>query len=152
MTTTAKMPTAAKLVAGVIFAITGYLVAELIRPTLPEGQPLKWLLPICVGIPLIVGWRIMGKLVGKNYGASMNNGLYVVVVSTVSVTFIFAVALMIKKSRRLQYDGPMEALVDVFALMLDYGLLLLNPFVLAVLVIGGFFGGVASEWAHRKFE
>ncbi|EPX80247.1 TrgA family protein [Litoreibacter arenae] len=152
MTTTAKMPTAAKLVAGVIFAATGYLVAELIRPTFSEGQPLKWLLPVCVGVPLVVGWRIMGKLVGKRYGASMNNGLYVVAVSIISVTFVFAVALMIKKSRRLQYDGPMEALVDVFAIMLEYGVLLLNPMVLAVLVGGGVIGGLASEWAHRKFE
>jgi hypothetical protein len=152
MTTTAKMPTAAKLVAGFIFAVTGYFVAELVRSALPEGQPLKWLLPISVLIPMIVGWRVMGRLVGTNYGASMNSGFYGIVVSTVSVTFIFSVSLMIKKSRRLQYDGPMEALVDVFALMLDYGLLLLNPFVLATLVGGGFFGGIAAEWAHRKFE
>lgn len=151
MTTTAKMPTAAKLVAAFIFAATGYLVADLIRPTMPEGQPLKWLVPISVLIPMLVGWRVMGKLVGANYGVSMNSGLYVSVLSTVSVTFIFAISLMIKKSRRLQYDGPMEALVDVFALMLDYGLLLLNPYVLAVLIGGGFIGGLASEWAHRKF-
>lgn len=146
------MPTAAKLVAAIIFAITGYFVSELIRADLPEGQPLKWLVKICVIIPLLIGWRVMGKLVGKNYGAAMNSGFYGIVLSTVSVTFIFAVALMIKKSRRLQYDGPMEALVDVFALMLEYGLLLLNPFVLVVLVCGGFIGGVAAEWAHRKFE
>jgi hypothetical protein len=152
MTTTDKMPTAAKLTAAVIFAATGYLTAELIRPTLPEGQPLAWLLRVFVLVPMVIGWRVMGKLVGKNYGASMNSGLYGIVVSTVSVTFIFAVSLMIKKSRRLQYDGPMEALVDVFALMLEYGVLLLNPLVLATLVIGGFFGGLASEWAHRKFE
>ena len=152
MTTTAKMPTAAKLVAGFIFAVTGFFVAKIIHSTLPEGQPVKWLLPISILIPMTIGWRLMGKLVGKNYGASMNNGLYGVVVSTVSVTFIFAVALMIKKSRRLQYDGPMEALVDVFGLMLEYGLLLLNPIVLLTLVGGGFIGGLASEWAHRKFE
>ncbi|PTX56180.1 hypothetical protein C8N43_0832 [Litoreibacter ponti] len=145
------MPTAAKLVAAVIFALTGYIVAEAIRPTLPEGQPLKWLLPICVGIPLLVGWRVMGRLVGKNYGVSMNSGLYGIVVATVSVTFIFAVAQMIKLSRRLQYDGPMEALVDVFAIMLEYGLLLVNPVVIVALVGGGFIGGFLAEWADRKF-
>lgn len=146
------MPTAAKLVAAFIFAVCGYIVSELIRADLPEGQKLAWLVQVCVGVPLIVGWRVMGKLVGNNYGVSMNNGLYGIVVSTVLVVFIFAVAQMIKLSRRLQYDGPMEALVDVFALMLDYGLLLLNPYVLAVLVGGGFFAGIASEWAHRRFE
>lgn len=152
MSTTAKMPTAAKLVAAVVFAAVGYLASELIRPTLPEGQPAGWLLPVCALLPMTIGWRVMGKLVGKNYGVSMNNGLYVVVLSTVSVTFVFATALMIKKSRRLQYDGPMEAIVDIFALMLEYGLLLLNPVLLAVMVIGGFIGGILSEWAHRKFE
>ncbi len=152
MTTTAKMPTAAKLVAATIFAATGYFAAELIRPTLPEGQPLAWLLRVCVLVPMLIGWRVMGKLVGKNYGVSMNSGFYGIVLSTVSVTFVFAVSLMIKKSRRLQYDGPMEALVDVFALMLEYGLLLLNPFVLVTLILGGFVGGIAAEWAHPKFE
>lgn len=146
------MPTAAKLVAAFIFAVCGYMVSELVRAELPEGQKLGWLVQVCVFVPMVVGWRVMGKLVGNNYGVSMNNGLYGIVVSTVSVTFIFAVALMIKKSRRLQYDGPMEALVDVFAIMLEYGLLLLNPFVLIVLVGGGFLAGLASEWAHRRFE
>jgi len=152
MSTIAKMPTAAKLVAAVVFAGVGYLASELIRAALPEGQPAGWLLPVCTLLPMTIGWRVMGKLVGKNYGVSMNNGLYVVVLSTVSVNFVFATALMIKKSRRLQYDGPMEALVDVFAPMLEYGLLLLNPAVLGVLLVGGFVGGVLSEWAHRKFE
>lgn len=146
------MPTAAKFVAAIILAVCGFFVADLIRSGLPEGQPLKWLIPVCIGIPLLVGWRVMGKLVGTNYGVSMNNGLYGVVLSTVSVTFIFAFGLMIKKSRRLQYDGPMEALVDVFALMLEYGLLLLNPFVLLAMVCGAFIAGPASEWAHRKFD
>lgn len=146
------MPTAAKLVAAFCLAVCGYIVADLIRAELPEGQPLKWLYQVCIAIPLLVGWRVMGKLVGTNYGVAMNNGIYGVVISTVSVTFIFAVGLMIKKSRRLQYDGPMEALVDVFALMLEYGLLLLNPYVLVTLVVGGFITGVSAEWASRKFD
>ncbi|MEP3345203.1 MAG: TrgA family protein [Litoreibacter sp.] len=152
MSTTSTMPTAAKLVAAVILAVTGYFASEFVRASLPEGQPAGWLLPICTLVPMVIGWRIMGKLVGNNYGVSMNSGFYAVVVCTISVTFIFAAALMIKKSRRLQYDGPMEALVDVFALMLEYGLLLLNPLVLVTLVGGGFIAGIVSEWAHRKFE
>jgi len=146
------MPTAAKLVAAFIFAVCGYLVSEMVRAELPEGQKLAWLVQVCVGIPLIVGWRIMGKLVGNNYGVSMNNGLYAIVVATVAVIFTFAVAQMVKLSRRLQYDGPMEALVDVFAIMLEYGALLLNPVIVMVLVGGGFLAGLSAEWAHRRFE
>ncbi|WP_298256567.1 TrgA family protein [uncultured Litoreibacter sp.] len=146
------MPTSAKLVAAFVFAVTGYLVAEMLRATMPEGQPLNWLVQVCVFVPMVVGWRIMGKLVGKNYGVSMNSGFYAIVVSTVSVLLVFSISLMITKSRRLQYDGPMDALVDVFALMLDYALLLLNPYILVTIVVGGFIGGLASEWAHRKFE
>lgn len=146
------MPTSAKLVAAFVFAVTGYLVAEMLRATMPEGQPLNWLVQVCVFVPMVIGWRIMGKLVGKNYGVSMNSGFYAIVVSTVSVLLVFSISLMITKSRRLQYDGPMDALVDVFALMLDYALLLLNPYILVTIVVGGFIGGLASEWAHRKFE
>lgn len=145
------MPTAAKLVAAFVFAVCGYIAADLIRVGLPNGVAPKWLFPISIGIPLLIGWRVTGKMVGHNYGVSMNNGIYGIVLSVVSVTFIFSVGLMVKKSRRLVYDGPMEALVDVFALMLDYGIELLNPYVLVTLVLGGFVGGVGAEWAHRKF-
>ena len=146
------MPTAAKLAAAFIFALTGYIVADLIRANMPDGKASSWLMIICVGLPLIIGWRVMGRLVGKNYGVSLNSGFYGIVVSTVSVTFVFSVAQMIKKSRRLQYDGPMEALVDVFALMFKNGVHLLDPYILLTLVLGGFIGGAAAEWAHRKFE
>lgn len=146
------MPTAAKLVAAFIFAIGGYLVAESVRPQLPEGQSTPWLIQVSVFIPMICGWRVLGKLVGKNYAVAINSGVYGVAVSLFFVLVTFSVSEMIKLSTRLRYDGPVEAIISSFGILFDYGLLLIHPNTLGLLAGMAVIGGLAAEWAHRKFE
>jgi hypothetical protein len=50
------------------------------------------------------------------------------------------------------YDGPMEAVLGVFEIMLDYGRMMLQPDVLGVLAVGGILGGMLAEWAGRRWS
>ena len=58
---------------------------------------------------------------------------------------------MIIKSMRSNYDGPVEALVDVFALMLDYGIRFGQPDILIIVFGGGVIAGLISEAFGRRF-
>lgn len=146
------MPTASKLVAALILALTGYGAAVSVIPVLPEAQPKSWLIPVCVLVPMVVAWRIMGRLVGRTYGVAVSSGLYAVAAAVVCVVGIFAIAEMIKRSTRLRYDDVMEALIGAIGLFGQYLSLLLHPPVLVVLAVGAVVVGLGAEWSHRRWR
>ena len=145
------MPTAAKLIAALVLAIFGYFVADNIKPLLPEGTPTNWLYQVSMFVPIICGWRIMGRLVGKGYRLSFNAALYATVASAFFVVLTFAIAEMLKRSTRLQYDGPMEAVVNMFGILVEYSLLLINPGPAMYLAICAIILGPLAEFGHRKW-
>jgi hypothetical protein len=96
------MPTAAKLVAAILLAITGFLATQAVFPFLEEGTRVKWLIPVSVVVPIVCAWRTTGRLVGKGYGGAVNAGFYGLAVSIFYVLLTFAAADKIKRSMRKQ--------------------------------------------------
>ncbi len=146
------MPTAAKLVAAVFFAIVGWLAANAHIPALGENAAYGAFREISAGIGLLVGWRVMGNLVGQGYGEAAGSGL------RTSATLVFFALLgfstyhMILQSTKMVYDGPMDAVLGIFQYMMENGRAMLTKGVLGVLVLGGVLGGMATEWASRKWR
>jgi hypothetical protein len=150
------MPTAPKLVAALCFAFVGFFTAEsYLRGLLLRDQAalaFDGMAYVMAGIGALCGWRIMGRLTGKGWAAAVGTGLRTAVTTVFWALLVYAIQRMIKKAlQRLYGDSPMEAVVDVFALMLDYALQLAQPEVIAALVIGGALGGIASEYAGRRW-
>lgn len=150
------MPTASKLVAGLCFAFVGFFVAESYRMGLiareQTGLAFDGMQLVMAAIGAICGWRIMGRMTGNGYGAAMGTGLRTSVTVVFWALLLFAIQRMIRKAlQRLYGDSPMEAVVDIFALMLDYAMQLAHPEVLAAMVLGGLLGGLATEWAGRRW-
>lgn len=145
------MPTAAKMIAAIALAITGILTAGAVIPHMPEGQPIKWLYQVSIIVPIVAGWRVVGRLIGKGYRLSFNVGLYATVVATFFTLLFFAIGEMLKRSTRNQYDGPMDAIVNMFGVFLEYAVLLLNPGPAMYLVICAVILGPLAEFGHRKW-
>lgn len=146
------MPTAARLIAGVIFAAVAALAAHLFIPALPEGTQVGYLREISAGLGLICGWMIMGRLTGKGYGEAMGSGIRTAISIAFWALLGFSIYVMVDKSTRMLYDGPMAALLGTFDLMLGYGKMMLTPGVLGTLLIGGIIGGVLAEWGGRRWR
>lgn len=146
------MPTAAKLVASLAFLMTGFLAAEAFKLGMPEGMAFGPFSFVIAAIGFICGWRIAGRLAGYGYVSSVGYGL------RTSVTFVFWGLLIYSTERMIQraldmlYDGPVEAVLGIFQLMFEMGQRVLTAEVLTVLVVGGVFGGVAAEWAARRWK
>ena len=121
------MPTASKLSAAVAFALVAAQAAHLFIPALPEGTPPGWLREVSAAIGLLCGWWIMGNRVGKGYGEAAGSGILTSALSLFWVMLVFSIVTMVKRSMRMLYDGPMDAVIGVFDLMLDYGALLAAP-------------------------
>lgn len=145
------MPTTAKLVSAIYFALLAWVVAELYMPGLPEGTQVGLLRPVASAVGAFTGWRVSGRLVGRGYVDAAGNGLRSVVSTAVMVTLIFSIYEMLRQSTRLRYDGVMEALLGAMSLFLDFARLMLTPQVLGVALIGGIIGGLIAEWVSRRW-
>jgi hypothetical protein len=146
------MPTAAKLIAAVAFAIVAFIAAATYVPHMPEGSQIGLFREITAGIGFAVGWFVMGGLVGPGYAEAAASGVRTSVTLVFFALLGFSVLQMVKKSYKMLYDGPMEAVLGVFEIMLDYGRMMLQPDVLGVLAVGGILGGMLAEWAGRRWS
>ncbi len=144
------MPTASKLVAAILFAIVGAIAAHLFLPTLPEGTPPGYLREVSALVGLVWGWRTMGRRVGKGMGEAAGSGIVTSVVMLFWVMLLFAIYLMVHRSMRGLYDGPMDALLGVLNIMYDYGHNLAAPATPIALIVGGIIAGWLSEITYKR--
>lgn len=146
------MPTAAKLVAAVIFAITGYLTGEAVRDYLPDSVVARQLTLWSIVIPMVCGWRVVGKYIPRGgLTAAINTGVYAMCVAIFFTLTAFAFAEMIGRSMNQRYSGPVDAVVNMFGVALEFGAYLLHPGPIALMVGGAVISGVLGLWAHRKW-
>lgn len=146
------MPTAAKLVAAICLAAVGWIVADLIKPLLPEGTQVGLFSPISAAWGAIVGWNFVGKRLGDRTGTPMGIGFGGAVLLVFWGLLSFSGYEMIRLSMRKRYDGAVEALQGMFQIGLDYLLLAATPEVIGALVIGGIVSGYASAFAANRWS
>ncbi len=146
------MPTASKLVAAVAYALLGFLAAQTFVKYLPDGTPLGYFREMTAAIGFIVGWLVMGKLTRKGYREAINAGLVTALILVFWTLLAFSMYFMLRKSMRMMYDGPMEAVLGIFQLMFDYGKMLLVPDMLGVILVGGIVAGLVTEWAGKRWS
>jgi DNA-directed RNA polymerase subunit E'/Rpb7 len=146
------MPTAAKLFAAFAFTFVAFFTAQMVMPYMPDGTQFGAFVPISMIIGLVAGWRVMGPAVGKGNYAAAGSGMKTSLVLTLFALFVFSTYQMVENALRKQYDGPMDAVVGIVAIAIEWGALLIKPDVLTVLLIGGALGGLLSEWADRRWS
>ena len=146
------MPTAAKLVAAIWFAIVGWLAANAHIPALGESAAYGAFREITAMIGFACGWRVMGALAGQGMNEAIGTGL------RTSVTLVFFALLgfstyhMILQSTKMVYDGPMEAVLGIFQFMMENAKAMLTVNELGILAIGGVAGGIVTEWSSRRWR
>ena len=146
------MPTAAKLVAAIAFGLVAFIAAHLFIPALPEGTQTRGFRELSAGVGVLCGWLVMGGLVGRGYYAALGSGVRTSMTILFFCLLGFSVREMLKRSMQQIYDGPMEAVVAIFDVMLYYGKMMGTPNMPLALLIGGFAGGFAAEWAGRRWR
>jgi drug/metabolite transporter (DMT)-like permease len=144
------MPTAAKLAALVLFGALAWAVSSLVARHFPEGSDPGRFAEVNAAVGAILGWRIAGSRGGTGWASAVGYGITATVVTVVVAAFLQCFAIMIRQSLRRLYDGPVEAVVDVFELMVRNGQHLLHAEVLLALALGGVLAGLLTEWVGRN--
>lgn len=148
------MPTAAKLVAAMIFAIIAYLAADQYAYVVPEGRPAGSLREVSALFGLMTGWFVMGNFLMKRRGSveAMGTGMRCSVTMTFAVLVVYSVWEMFSRALDGRYKGLQDALLDVVARALAFGTPIFTPGVLGVLLLGGLFGGALAKFAADRWK
>ncbi|WP_412554713.1 TrgA family protein [Shimia sp. MIT1388] len=138
-----------KLVAASCLAIIGGLVAEFVKPQMPEGSNFGHMTLISAGVGLVVGWRVMGKRAGRS--GSLELGLVGVAAMVFWGLVLFGLIEMFRLAMRRRLDEPVEAMERAVTVALEYGVYLLHPNVLITLAVGAVISGIFTNFAARNW-
>lgn len=145
------MPTAGRLTAAIAFAVIGAYVAFLISPLFEQDKEPSWWIPLCVLAGIWSGWVVVGSRAGRGYSSGIGNGITGIAAFIFWVLFLMSFADMIKRSLRKTYEGPVEAVVNVFELMSEYMFAFWSPTLIGIIVLCGVGGGLFSEFFAKRF-
>ena len=146
------MPTAAKMVAGIMMAAVAWFVSGMVKGLLPEGTPTGIMAELNAVIGFIMGWLIIGSRAGDGYKAAIGYGWTAVVASLFWILVLWGGYEMTINATRLRYGGPMEAIADFFQINVDYLITMGTGEVIATLLLGGAVAGMMGEWAGRRWR
>lgn len=147
------MPTAAKLIGAILFTALVYYVSEEVRLLLPnEGRGATWLSPVNAFFGAVMGWRIAGKNAGTGFMPSAGFGLTTIFAVAFWALLIWAAYEMINRAVSGRYNGPVEALLSMSNLMVEYAILIFSPTVLMTAVAGSLGIGIVIEFCARRWS
>ncbi|WP_457646490.1 TrgA family protein [Profundibacter sp.] len=145
------MPSAIRLAGLVVFATMGWVISEMIIPLMPEGKNPGWFSIYNAILGGILGWKMMKPAVTRSPSGPLGAGITTAVALVFWGLFFYALAEMLKQSMRMRYDGPVEAVVNIFQIMMEYGVMIATPAIIITALVFGALGGVfcgavAKRW------
>jgi hypothetical protein len=145
-----QMPTAAKLVGGILFFLVGWQAAEFTLLTFPAEMAATYF-PLTIGlIGFWQGWMVSGTRAGQGYGAGIGNGMRVGAQIAFFGLLLFALRTMFQRAANLRYESPGEATIATIELFIEYLLQTFGiPHIWATLLIGGAIAGLLTEAIGR---
>ena len=146
------MPTGARLMAAISLAVLAFVLSGMVVPLMPESTDFGYFLPLNVLLGLVVGWRVMGKRAGRGVVAAINNGLAGGFVLMLWAIFLQAANEMVRLALRNRYDDPFEAIVAVFQIGAEFGVMIATLPIGVALVVGAVIAGLLTEFAYNRWS
>lgn len=148
------MPTAAKLMAAVCFAVVAYVAADQYAFFIPDGRPPGLLREISALIGVICGWSVLGRFLERprTRVEAMGTGIRTSATMAFFTLLLFSIGDVLNKAIDGRYKDPKEALLDVFARAIVLGTPIVTSTVLAVLLLGGLLAGAIAQMAGARWK
>lgn len=146
------MPTAAKLMAAISFAVVGWVLANYYAMNMPDAAAAGPIREGAALVGVIIGWSVMGNSTGKGYVEAAGAGIKTAVILAVVALFLLALSEMLENSVRMRYEDAMEAILAVVETMAKRSQALLSLGVFGTILLGGIVGGILTENAGRRWK
>ncbi|WP_128513711.1 TrgA family protein [Tabrizicola thermarum] len=147
-----QMPTGAKLMAAVSFAVVGFVMANYYAMNMPDASAAGPIREGAAVVGALIGWTVMGPTVGKGYVEAAGSGIKTAVVLAVAALFLLALREMLDNSVKMRYDTALDAILDVFQTMAQRSRALLSLGVFGTILLGGIIAGMLTENASRRWK
>lgn len=147
-----QMPTGAKLMAAVSFAVVGFVMANYYAMNMPDASAVGPIRESAAVVGALIGWTVMGPTVGKGYVEAAGSGIKTAVVLAVAALFLLALREMLDNSVKMRYDTALDAILDVFQTMAHRSRALLSLGVFGTILLGGIIAGMLTENASRRWK
>ncbi|MEM1388199.1 MAG: TrgA family protein [Pseudomonadota bacterium] len=144
------MPTAAKLIGGILTAVLGYFLADAIVAYLPPETRIGRFREITTVLGFFAGWRFLGNRVGEGYVASLGFGIGAGAFMVLWMLIVFSGYEMTIQSMRKAYGGPVEALQGMVDIAISYFIYLKPLDVWGLLLAGSAAIGIVGEAVARR--
>jgi hypothetical protein len=99
-----------------------------------------------------VGWIVIGSRAGRGMASAIGVGFTAAVVLTFWGLFLQSSREMFALANKRRYDGPVEAIIGIFEIGVDYLWTIASPNVLGALALGGIITAVLTEHATRRWR
>lgn len=147
-----SMPTAAKVMGAVSFAIVGWVLANYYAVNMPDAAAAGPIREGAALVGVVIGWSVMGNSVGKGYVEAAGSGIKTAVILAVVALFLLALAEMLENSVRMRYEDALEAILAVVDTMAKRSHALLSLGVFGTILLGGIVGGILTENVGRRWK
>lgn len=152
MPTSDRMPTTGKGVAAVLMAVLAWIGSEMFRPLMPDGTAFGWFNEVNVALAVLCGWIVIGTRLNRSYSDAVGAGLTGVGAFVFWALMVQSLNEMLRLALERRYDGPVEGVVAIFEIAVDFGSKLIFPPLLTLLVGGAIVIGLLSEFVARRFS
>lgn len=147
------MPTAAKLVASIMLAISGLIVVIVVVNVYPDtARRAVGLTSAAVIIGVFVGWRGLGRRISEDEGSGIMSGLKSGIAMFIWVIFLYGLSDMIGGIQDNAYYQPMTALLVIPAGMIKYGQMALNVPIMGTMVVLAAIVGKMTKTADKRWS
>lgn len=145
------MPTAAKLVASILLAISGLIVVTVAVNVYPDiARRSVGLSSAAVLIGISVGWRGLGKNIADD-SSGIATGIKAGISMFVWVLFLYALEDMIAGIMDHAYYQPMTALLVIPARMIVYAKMSLNVPIMGTMLGLAIMVGLITKYADKRW-
>lgn len=120
MRSTERMPTAGKAVAALGLAGLGWYSTGVIRAIWPVEKDFGMFGPFVAALALIIGWRVIGARLGRGWMQGISAGLTGLFALLIWAFLLLSLNEMIGRSLDMRYKGPVDAIVGMFDIALEY--------------------------------
>ena len=147
------MPTAAKLVASILLAISGAIVVMVAVNVYPDiARRGTGMMVTAAILGIFNGWLGLGKKVPQDESPAIFSGLKSGVTFFLWVLFFFALDGMIAGIMAHAYYQPMTAVLQIPARMLQYGRMAMDIQILGTMLVLSAVVGVITKNASRRWS
>lgn len=143
------MPTAAKLISGLFFAVFGYLLANWLSQILPQQFHWADLRITMAVIGFLLGWINVGARAATSFRMAMSAAVTISVLLLGLTVFVSSFAIMIERGLAQRYRGLSAGLEDMLDVMAESVVAVLRGDVAVVILVAGAIGGVIAGLLAR---